>query len=77
MEFGDPVGELVLHSFNARMRDEFLKGEVFDTLKEAEALTRCWVDYYNTIRPHRSLGGRPPALQSVIRDFVTGRKSAD
>ncbi|NLD97647.1 MAG: transposase, partial [Synergistaceae bacterium] len=27
-------------SFNARMRDEFLNGEIFDTLREAEVLAR-------------------------------------
>lgn len=55
-----------IESFNARMRDEFLNGELFDTLWEAQVLTKRWIHYYNTIRPHSSLHGRPPAPQTII-----------
>lgn len=48
------------------MRDEFLKGEIFDTLTEAEILTQQWVSIYNTIRPHQSLGYKSPAPQTVL-----------
>lgn len=48
------------------MRDEFLNGELFGNLYEAEVLARRWKDYYNTVRPHGSLGGRPPAPQSIL-----------
>ena len=51
-------------SFNSRMRDEFLNGEIFGSLREAEVLTIHWVDYYNNIRPHSSLRGRAP--QTII-----------
>ena len=53
-------------SFNARMRAEFLNGELFDTMYEAQVLTQRWVRYYNQVRPHSSLGGRPPAPQTVV-----------
>jgi len=33
---------------------------------EVEVLTRKWVLEYNTIRPHSSLGYRPPAPQAVL-----------
>ena len=37
------------------MRDEFLNGELFDTLTEAQVLTRRWVYDYNTVkRPRRA-----------------------
>jgi len=46
------------------MRDEFLNGEIFGNMYEAEVLTKRWVKTYNEIRPHMSLRGR--ALQTII-----------
>jgi len=66
IEPGSPWENGYCESFNARMRDEFLNGELFGNLYEAEVLTKRWVNYYNTIRPHGSLGGKPPAPQSVV-----------
>jgi putative transposase len=43
------------------MRDEFLNGEIFYSLKEARVLAERWRVYFNTERPHSSLGYRPPA----------------
>ena len=51
IELGSPWENGYCESFNARMRDEFLSGELFDTMAEAEILTRRWVNTYNTIRP--------------------------
>ena len=61
IEPGSPWENGYVESFNSRMRDEFLNGEIFDTMYEVQVLTQRWVEYYNTIRPHRSLGGKPPA----------------
>ena len=47
------------------MRAQFLTGEVFYTLKEAQILTERWRTHYNTVRPHSSLGGQPPALETI------------
>jgi len=66
IEPGSPWENGYCESFNARMRDEFLNGELFGSLYEAEVLIKRWVAYYNTIRPHGSLGGRPPAPQTII-----------
>ena len=66
IEPGSPWENGYCESFNARMRDEFLNGELFGNMYEAQALTRRWVQYYNTIRPHSSLCGRPPAPQIII-----------
>ena len=66
IEPGSPWETGYCESFNARMRDEFLNGELFGNMYEAQVLTKRWVEYYNTIRPHSSLGGRPPAPQSII-----------
>jgi hypothetical protein len=43
------------------MRDGFLNGEIFDSLKEARVLAERWRVYCNTERPHSSLGYKPPA----------------
>lgn len=66
IEPGSPWENGFIESFNARMRDEFLNGELFDTLWEVQVLTERWVRYYNQIRPHSSLHGRPPAPQTII-----------
>ena len=63
IEPGSPWENGYCESFNSRMRDEFLNGELFGNIFEAKVLTKRWVDYYNEIRPHGSLGGRPPAPQ--------------
>ena len=60
IEPGSPWENGYIESFNARMRDEFLNGELFGNMYEAQVLISRWVKYYNTVRPHSSLGGRPP-----------------
>ena len=45
-------------------RDELLNGEIFYSLKEAQIVIEQWRKHYNTIRPHSSLGYRPPAPQA-------------
>jgi len=66
IEPGSPWENGYIESFNARMRDEFLNGEIFGNMYEAQVLISRWVKYYNEIRPHSSLGGRPPAPQTII-----------
>jgi len=66
IEPGSPWENGYIESFNARMRDEFLNGEMFGNMYEAEVLIKRWVKYYNEIRPHSSLNGRPPAPQVLI-----------
>lgn len=48
-------------SFNSKLRDDFLNGEIFYSLKEVQVLAERWRVHYNTIRPHSSLGYRSPA----------------
>ena len=47
-----------------QLRDELLNGEIFYSLKEAQIVVEQWRKHYNTIRPHSSLGYRPPAPQA-------------
>ena len=65
IEPGSPWENGYNESFNGKLRDELLNGEIFFTLKEAQVLVEQWRRHYNTIRPHRSLGYRPPAPQTV------------
>jgi len=53
-------------SFHGKLRDELLNGEIFYSLKEAQILIKRWRHHYNTIRPHSSLGYRPPAPQTIL-----------
>jgi putative transposase len=48
-------------SFNGKLRDECLNGEIFYTLKESQIVIEKWRVEYNTKRPHSALGYRPPA----------------
>lgn len=54
-------------SFNARFRDEFLNGEIFYSLREAQILIKQWRQHYNTKRPHSALGYRPPAPETIVQ----------
>ena len=50
----------------SKLRDEILNTEIFSTLKEAKVLIERWRHHYNTIRPHSSLGYRPPAPETIL-----------
>ena len=64
IEPGSPWENGYCESFNGKLRDEVLRREVFYTLEEAKVLIEDWRAEYNTIRPHSSLGYRPPAPQT-------------
>ena len=55
-----------IESFDGKLRDELLNREVFDTLLEGQVLIEEWRREYNHVRPHSSLGYRPPAPQAVL-----------
>ncbi len=66
IEPGSPWENGYNESFNGKLRDELLNTEIFHTLKEAKVLIERWRQHYNTIRPHSSLGYRPPAPQAIL-----------
>ncbi len=66
IEPGSPWENGYIESFNARLRDELLNGEIFYTLKEAQVLIESWRRHYNAVRPHSSLGYRPPAPETIV-----------
>jgi len=51
---GPPKENGYNESFNGKLRDELLYGEIFYTLKEAQILIKQWRHNYNTIRPRLS-----------------------
>lgn len=53
-------------SFNGRMRDEVLNGEIFYSLREAQILIEGGRKHDNTRRPHNALGYRPPAPETIV-----------
>ena len=61
IERGSPWENGYCESFNGKLRDECLNGEIFYSLKEAQVLIEQWRVEYNTQRPHSALGYRPPA----------------
>jgi putative transposase len=63
IEPGSPWENGYIESFNGKLRDELLNGEIFDTVLEAKVVTEHWRRTYNTVRPHSSLMYRPPAPQ--------------
>ena len=65
IEPGSPWEHGYSESFNGKLRDELLDGEIFHTLMEAKVLIERWREHYNRFRPHSSLGYRPPAPEAV------------
>lgn len=61
IEPGSPWENGYCESFNGKLRDECLNGEIFYSLKEAQVVIEKWRVEYNTQRPHSALGYRPPA----------------
>jgi transposase InsO family protein len=82
IEPGSPWENGYVESFNGKLRDGLLNGEIFTTLLEAKVLIENWRREYNTIRPHSSLGYKPPApetrppyLQNFLADTQKTRRS--
>ena len=47
-------------SFNGKLRDECLSREWFSSVREAQVVIENWRNFYNTERPHSSLGYLTP-----------------
>jgi transposase InsO family protein len=71
IEPGSPWENGYIESFNGKLRDELLNREIFTTLTEAKVLTEQWRQEYNQVRPHSSLGYRPPAPEAMIPVTLT------
>jgi putative transposase len=71
IEPGSPWENGYIESFNGKLRDELLNREIFTTLAEAQVLIEQWRREYNQVRPHSSLGYRPPAPEARIPVALT------
>ena len=71
IEPGSPWENGYIESFNGKLRDELLNREIFATLTEAKVLIEQWRREYNQVRPHSSLGYRPPAPEARILVTLT------
>jgi putative transposase len=65
IEPGSPWENGYIESFNGKLSDELLNREIFYSLQEAKVLIEMWRKHYNTVRPHSSLGYRPPAPEAI------------
>jgi putative transposase len=66
IEPGSPWENGYCESFNGKLRDECLNGEIFYSLKEAQIVIEKWRVEYNTRRPHSALGYRPLAAYNPL-----------
>ena len=67
---GSPWENGYVESFNARLRDELLDREIFYPLREAQVIIESWRRHTNTVRPHGSIGYRPPAPEVFVSAFA-------
>ena len=68
---GSPWENGFIESFNARLRDELLDGEIFYSLREAQVVIESWRRHYNQVRPHASLAYRAPAPEVFVPVLAT------
>lgn len=59
-----------MNLYNGRMRDEFLNGEIFYSLKEVQVVVEMWRREYNQVRPHSSLCYKSPAPVAVLPIYL-------
>ena len=71
---GSPWENGYVESFNGKLRDELLNGELFLSLAEARWVIDRWRVDYNHHRPHSALEYQTPAAFAagcVHQDFAT------
>ena len=59
---GKPTHNAFVESFNGKFRDYCLDLHWFASLADAKEEIESWRNHYNHVRPHRSLGKKPPAV---------------
>jgi putative transposase len=73
---GSPWENGYCESFNSKLRNELLDGEIFYTLREAQVIIEQWRWHYNRIRPHSALGYRPPAPETTVVRLMMSVRNA-
>jgi len=74
---GSPWQNGWIESFNARLRDEFLNGQQFDSLFEAKVLLSDWRHEYNHERTHSALRRQTPARFAETWKFRNQQRLAE
>lgn len=69
---GKPTQNAFIESFNARLRDELLNEEAFDSLAHARQELARWRHDYNTTRPHSALAGTAPMTARRALELAHG-----
>jgi putative transposase len=59
---GKPTQNAFVESFNGKFREYCLNLHWFASLGDARSTIKQWRSHYNHVRPHRSLGKKPPAV---------------
>ncbi len=77
IESGSPWERGHNESFNGKLRDELLNGEIFYTLREAQILIEQSRQEYNTVRPHSSLGCKPPVMKTKHLEYRRPAKKVE
>lgn len=72
---GSPWENGYCEAFNGSLRDELLGGKIFHTLPKAKVLIEAWRRHYSSVRPHSSLGYRPPAPDAALPPASSGSAS--
>ena|SRR5664279_1423062 len=52
-------------------------GEIFYTLREVQIVVESWRRHYNAVRPHASLGYKPPAPEVFVRRSSRSSRTKD
>jgi len=67
---GSPWQNAYCESFNSIFRTTCLDRWLFSSMTEARVVINHWLDEYNTIRPHGSLGGMNP--EGFLQRWIEG-----
>ncbi len=59
---GKPTQNAFVESFNGKFRAYCLDLHWFASIEDARSIIEAWRTHYNHVRPHRSLGKKPPSV---------------